>query len=96
MALDMHTLMVPNGSNQAWTDRLVVGVQSGVAITTGTSPTQVVTFDYELPANYAVLINPGQTGVSWFVTKTNKLANSFTINWVGTVLAGFFDVVVIG
>lgn len=96
MAQEIHTLMVPNGSNNAWADRLVVGVQSGVAITTGASPTQVVTFDYELPANYAVLVNPGQTGVSWYVTEANKKSNSFTINWVGTVAAGFFDVVVVG
>lgn len=96
MAQDIHTVEVVNGSNNARTDRLVVGVQSGVAITTGASPTQTVTFDYELPANYAVMINPGQTGVSWFVTEANKKSNSVTINWVGTVAAGFFDIVLLG
>jgi hypothetical protein len=99
MPQPIHSIDLLDGSNNAWTDRLVVGMQSGVANASGAAAaavTTAVTFAYELPANYVPVVNPGQDA-TWYVT--NKTSTGFNVVMTSRlaangITAGTFDVVV--
>jgi hypothetical protein len=104
MAQDIHTLEVVNGSNNVRTDRLIVGVQTGIANAAGggagTAVTTAVTFDKELPASYAVFVTVDNT-VSASVSITGKTSSGFNVVLTpnpstATLAAGTFDVLVVG
>ena len=99
MALDQHTISVPNGALPANQDRTIIGSLPGVANAAGAAGATVSTAVTmgDLPPNYSVIVNPGQ-GCGWFVS--GKTSTGFTVNLVpfsstATVAAGTFDVVVV-
>jgi hypothetical protein len=101
MAKDLHTVTLIKGTVTAQEDRLLVGmkvaVANGVGGGAGQAVTVAVAFAGELPANYAVMVNPGQDA-TWFVSgKTN---NGFNVTLTprlaaNTLAAGTFDVLVV-
>ena len=102
MSIEHHTLEVPDGFTPSRTDRMILGVLEGVANGSGANGATVsvavsLPAGANLPANFAVLVNPGQ-GVGWYVN--NKTSSGFTVNLVpfaGTVAvaAGSFDCVLV-
>lgn len=99
MALDQHTIEIPTGATPAREDRTLIGSAPGVANLSGAAGATVTTAVAmsDLPANYSVVVNPGQ-GCLWFVD--GKTDSGFNVNLVpisGTaaIAAGTFDVVVI-
>jgi hypothetical protein len=92
MAINKHQVAVLDGSTPGeFTDRSVVAMQLAIPNAAGTNVATVVTFAEPLPANYTVMVSPSQ-GLPWYVN--NKTVFGFTVNLVGTVVAGTFDVVV--
>ncbi len=94
----------PDGSAFAGADRVIMGLQTQVANaacgSAGAAVTVAVTFGYELPANYAVFVNPGQDA-TWFVVNSSKTATGFTVTLeprlaTNTLAAGAIDVLVVG
>ena len=101
MGLIQHSIEVPNGANQARSDRTILGSNEGTANASGaagaTVSTTVTLPNANLPAQYSVLVNPGQ-GCGWYVD--TKTANSFVVHLVpfsgtATIAAGAFDAVVV-
>lgn len=102
MAVAKHRTSVLDSSTvSAFQDKIIVGQQLGVANVIGGGAGQtvstLVTFTEPLPANYAVLVQPGQAAVWWISAKTTF---GFTVNLApllaGTTLpVGAFDVVVL-
>lgn len=99
MALDQHTISVPIGATPARTDRTIIGSLPNVANAAGAAGATVSTAVVmaELPANYSVLVNPGQEAYAWVSAKTS---GGFTVNLApisstALIAAGAFDVVVV-
>lgn len=102
MPIPMHVAEVADGSNNSWADRLIVGIQSGVANVAGAGEgdtvATTVTFDSDLPANYAVQVTPSQAA---FVSVGTKKNRSFVVTLTpplstDTIAVGTFDVIVFG
>jgi hypothetical protein len=100
--LQKHTVAQLDGSSQAFTDRLIVGVQIGLANLAGggagQSVTTAVTFAEPLPPSYTVLVQPNQDATAYVSGKT---ANGFNVVLTprlaaNTLAASTFDVVVLG
>ena len=102
MSLQIHDLEVPDGAagfrNK---DRIVIGAAFGAANAAGSGAgaavTVAVTGLKNLPANYAVLVNPGQDATWYISAKTNT---GFTINLLprlaaNTLAAGTIDWVLV-
>jgi len=98
MPFDLHTLEVPDGGyGFGQKGRALVGAGLGVANAAGggagTSVTVAVSGLKNLPANFGVLVNPGQDATWWISSKT---ATGFTINLsprlaASTLAAGTVD-----
>jgi hypothetical protein len=105
MSLIQHSIAVPDGAQPANQDRTIIAVIPGVANVAGGSAGAAVTTTVtlptsaNLPANYGVLVNPGQDA-TWFVPSASKTSNSFNVTLTprlaaNTLSAGTFDVVVV-
>lgn len=103
MSILQHTIESPDGATPAHQDRAIIGSIPGVANavggSAGASVTTTVTLpaSANLPANYSVLVNPGQDA-TWYVH--NKTADSFDVVLTprlaaNTLAAGTFDVAII-
>lgn len=82
MPFPLHTLEVPDGAfGFSQKSRALLGAGIGVANAAGggagASVTVAVTGLKNLPANFGVLVQPGQDATWWI---TNKTATGFTIN----------------
>ncbi|WP_186122361.1 hypothetical protein [Burkholderia gladioli] len=105
MSILQHTIDSPDGATPAHQDRVVIGVIPGIANAAGSGAGAAVTTTValpasaNLPANYAVLVNPGQDATA-FVPSGSKTPNSFNVTLTprlaaNTVAAGTFDVVIL-
>lgn len=103
MSIVQHTIESPDGFTPAHQDRAVIGSIPGVANAAGGSAGAAVSTTVQLPssanlpANYSVLINPGQDA-TWYVS--NKTFDSFTVTMAprlasNTLAAGTFDAVLV-
>jgi hypothetical protein len=103
MSTLQHTIESPDGATPAHQDRTVIGALPGVANAAGGGAGAAVTTTVtlpasaNLPANYSVLINPGQDA-TWFVS--NKTFDSFQVTLTprlaaNTLAAGSFDAVIV-
>lgn len=96
MAIDIHTISIPNGVNGfGRQDRVRMGLGLSVANAAGSGAGAAVTVAVtaSLPSNYNVMVNPGQDATWWI---TNKSATGFTINLAprlaaNTLAAGTID-----
>jgi hypothetical protein len=103
MPFTVHTVEVRDGSTGLNNpDKLVVGVQTGVANASGgagVAVTTAVSFGYTLPPTYAVHVTPNQ---ACLVSVTGKTATGFNVVLTpnvpstGVIAAGTFDVIVVG
>lgn len=102
MGQPVHSVEMIDGSKQSRQDRLLVGMQSGVANLAGggagASVVTAVSFAGKpnLPANYTVVVNPGQDA-TWFVSGKTATGFNVTLNprlAANTLAAGAFDVAV--
>lgn len=99
MGIDVHTVDQLDGSNFNRQDRVIAGMQSGVANAVGGGAGAAVTTSVSfanLPANYTVVVNPGQDA-TWYVN--NKTSSGFDVVLTprlaaNTLAAGTFDVLV--
>ncbi|ADE12149.1 hypothetical protein [Sideroxydans lithotrophicus] len=97
----VHSVETPAGSTPNTQDRVILGVQMGVANGAGGGAGLAVVVAVAmagLPANYAVAVNPGQDA-TWFVS--GKTATGFNVTLTprlaaNTLAAGTFDVIVTG
>lgn len=105
MSLIQHSIGIVDGAVPSNEDRTVIGVIPGVANVVGSGAGAAVTTTVtlpasaNLPANYAVLVNPGQDA-TWFVPFASKTSNSFNVTMTprlaaSTLAAGTFDVVIV-
>jgi hypothetical protein len=102
MAIDVHAVELIANSQLNQPDRVLVGLQIGVANLAGSgagaSVVTAVTFAAgALPSSYAVIVTPAQDATSFV---TNKTANGFNVTLTprlasATLAASSFDVVVI-
>jgi hypothetical protein len=104
MPFPMKVVEVQDGSNNLWTDRVLVGIQVGVANEAGSgsdSVTVAVGFE-NLPCNasgvgtYGVLVTPSQACAVSVSDKTWEGFNVTLTPLSGTLAAGTFDVFVFG
>ena len=106
MSLIQHSIAVPDGAQPSNLDRTIIGVIPAVANVAGGGAGAAVTTTVtlpataNLPANYGVLVNPGQDA-TWYVPENSKTANSFNVVMTprlaaNTLAAGAFDVVIVG
>ncbi len=102
MSLIQNHIESPDGATPARTDRAILGVVPGIANAAGGSAGAAVVTAValpstaDLPANYAVVVNPGQDA-TWFVS--GKTATGFNVTLTprlatNTLAAGTFDVVI--
>lgn len=105
MSILQHTIDSPDGATPAHQDRAVIGVIPGIANVVGggaglaVTTTVTLPASANLPANYAVLVNPGQDA-TWFVPSASKTFDSFNVTLTprlaaNTLAAGTFDVVIL-
>lgn len=103
MSILQHTIESPDGATPAHQDRAILGSMPGIANVAGGGAGAAVTTTVtlpnsaNLPANYSVLINPGQDA-TWFVS--NKTFGSFQVTLTprlaaNTLAAGSFDAVIV-
>ncbi|MGN6085800.1 hypothetical protein [Trinickia sp.] len=103
MSILQHTIESPDGATPAHQDRAILGSIPGIANVAGGGAGAAVTTTVQLPtsanlpANYGVLINPGQDA-TWFVS--NKTFDSFQVTLTprlaaNTLAAGSFDAVIV-
>jgi hypothetical protein len=103
MSLIQHSIAIPDGATPANEDRTIIGSIPGIANVAGGSAGAAVTTTVQLPAsanlpaNYGVMVNPGQDA-TWYVS--NKTFDSFTVTMTprlaaNTLAAGTFDVVIV-
>ena len=103
MAIDIHTIELVGNSQVAMLDRLLIGVQAGLANAAGSaagaSVTQAVSFAAgSLPSNYTVLVTPAQDATAFVTAKTSSGFN-VTLSprlATATLAASTFDVAVLG
>lgn len=103
MPFDIHTTEVPDGgAGFSRKDRILmasaVGVANAAGGGAGAAVTVVVSGLKGLPANYGVLVNPGQDATWWVDTKTTS---GFTIHLLprlaaNTLASGTIDWVLVG
>jgi hypothetical protein len=105
MSLIQHNIAIPDGATPAYQDRTIVGSIPGVAnlaaAGAGDAVTTAVTLpaSANLPANYSVLVNPGQDA-TWYVPENSKTSTGFNVVMTSrlaanTLAAGTFDVVIV-
>jgi hypothetical protein len=95
MAEQEHDIDLVDGSTATFTDRLIVAVKNGLAITNGAGPTTVaVTFLEGLPATYAVFVSANTAFTAMNVTA--KTSAGFSVTFTGAASSSTFDVLVIG
>lgn len=105
MSIIQNHIASPDGCTPAFQDRAIIGTIPGVTNAVGggagASVTTTVTLptSASLPANYSVLVNPGQDA-TWYVPANSKTSNSFNVVLTprlaaNTLAAGTFDVVVV-
>jgi hypothetical protein len=103
MSILQHTIESPDGATPAHQDRAIIGAMPGVANVAGSGAGAAVTTavslpaSANLPANYAVLVNPGQDA-TWYVS--GKTFDGFNVTMTprlaaNTLAAGTFDVVIV-
>lgn len=103
MSSQIHSIESPDGAQPARQDRVVIGTLPGNANAAGGGAGAAVTTTVQLPtsanlpANYSVLVNPGQDA-TWYVS--NKTFDSFQVTLTprlaaNTLAAGTFDAVII-
>jgi hypothetical protein len=103
MSIIQHTIESPDGATPAHQDRAILGSIPGIANAAGGGAGSAVTTTVtlpnsaNLPANYSVLINPGQDA-TWFVS--NKTFDSFQVTLTprlaaNALAAGSFDAVIV-
>ncbi|KVT86277.1 hypothetical protein WT25_11020 [Burkholderia territorii] len=103
MSILTHTIESPDGFTLARQDRAIVGSLPGIVNVAGASAgaavATVVTLpaSANLPANYSVLVNPGQDA-TWYVS--SKSTTGFTVTLTPrlaatTLSAGTFDAVLV-
>lgn len=103
MSLTKHTIEAPDGAAGADSDRAILGVLSNIANAAGSGAGASVTTAValpstaNLPANYAVVVNPGQAATAYVSGKT---ATGFNVTLTpvlstATLGAGTFDVVIV-
>ena len=102
MSFPKHPVDVIDGSYQSWSDRVILGVQVGVANPAGAGEgdnvSVAVTFAQpNLPPNYVVFVSPSQN-CGWFIT--NQTYAGFTVNLVPpnattTLAAGTFNLILV-
>lgn len=103
MPFEMHTIEMLDGSNQNRPDRVLVGLQTGVANlvggAAGAAVTTGVTFGMELPTAYAVFVTVDNTTAAavQVAAKTNTGFNVILTPVVATatIAVGTFDVMVV-
>lgn len=104
MSQMIHSIEVPEGALNGLSQqgRLLVATIPGVANLVGGGAGQSVVTAVSglknLPANYSVLVNPGQDA-TWFVS--GKTSTGFNVTMyprlaANTLAAGTFDVVILG
>lgn len=100
MSINNNTNAVLDGSNPAYTDRLLIGIKLAVANVAGGAGANVTTAvsfpSGELPANYSVSIDAGQ---ACFAYATNKTSIGFNVvlqptSGTTSIAAGTFNVIV--
>lgn len=101
MAIDKHTVAVLDADPSAWTDRVFMAQQLGVANliggSAGATVATVVTFAEPLPPAYSVHVGVSQAALAWVTSRTTF---GFTVNLAPllaatTLPAGTFDVLVV-
>jgi hypothetical protein len=102
MSIDLRVIAMSDGSNQAFTDRLQVGLQLAVpnlSGSTGVAVTTAVSFPAgALPSVYAVFIDAGQAGV--FASVSSKTISGVNVTLTplsgAAVAAGTISVMIVG
>lgn len=103
MSIFQHTIESPDGATPAHQDRAIIGTIPGIANAAGggagaaVTTTVTLSASANLPANYSVLVNPGQDA-TWYAD--NKKAASFDVVLTprlaaNTLAVGTFDVVIV-
>lgn len=104
MSQQIHTIEVPEGALQGLSQkgRLLVanlpGLANAVGGGAGASVVTAVSGLKNLPANYSVVVNPGQDA-TWFVSGKTSTGFNVTLNprlAANTLAAGTFDVLIVG
>lgn len=102
MPFPLHIVEVADGSNNLWSDRLIVGVQNGLASAAGGSAGAAVTVTVafaDLPAVYGVHVGINNADAATAVV-SNKTSTGFTVTLAPavatvTLAAGTIDVLVV-
>lgn len=101
MAIDKRVLHTLDGTSAAFTDRVIVGYQIGVANVAGSGAgaavMTAVTFAESLPSSYAVFVAPNQDAVAYVSSKTTSGFN-VVMNprlAANTLAAGAFDLLLV-
>ncbi len=104
MSQMIHSVEVPEGALAGLSQkgRLLIGLLPGVANVVGgaagAAVTVVVTDLKNLPANYTVMVNPGQDA-TWFVSAKTSTGFTVTLNprlAANTLAAGTVDIAIFG
>ena len=99
--LQIHDIQIPDGMPPNELDRITLGTLIGVANVIGGGAGQsvnVVVSGLQLPAKYAVFVNPGQDA-TWFVSAKSTTGFTVTLNprlAANTLAAGAIDITLIG
>jgi hypothetical protein len=100
MPFSIHDIDLADGSAPTTQDRLIGGLQLAVtnAAGAGASVTVAVSFASQLPANYAVFVDSGKSGVVGTVSSKTSTGFNVVLSPVlttATVAAGTFKVLVV-
>ena len=102
MPFSIHDIDLADGSTPNMLDRLSGGLQLAVANASGAagaSVTTAVSFGSQLPPNYSVFVDSGQSGVVGTVTARTSTGFNVVLTPLstsGVVAAGSFNVLVLG
>lgn len=103
MAILQHTISSPDGFSTSNPGAAVIGALPGIANAAGGAAGAAVTVavalpaSANLPANYAVIVNPGQDA-TWYVSGKTSTGFNVTITprlAANTLAAGAFDAVLV-
>lgn len=102
MSVTVHSMSVLDGSNPDFTDRVLIGMKTGIVNAVGSgagaSVTTAVAFAEGLPPTYVVVVQANQDAVGFAAAKTQAGFN-VTLNprlAANTLAAGTFDVLIFG
>jgi hypothetical protein len=99
--IDKHTMQVVDGSSGAFTDRVILGVLTGVATIAGggagSAVTTAITFSEPLPATYSVFATSNLATTVNITAKTSAGFNVVTTPVLAatTLGVGLLDVLVL-